>query len=177
MWADERATTYSQSRDTNPYFNAGVKHFVVSLAERVFIFRALPNGTDEGDANFQNVAPFFLNETLPEEWFKRGSAYSVANLATDIVALYGMGPTEIGNNEGLNNFIPLGIDVSQFTPSQMACFIETTLLDLVPGQISPAIADNYDTFVGFFNGVIQPFFGSFSCNDLSYASRKSRRTF
>ena len=166
----ERQQTYQQSRNTNPDFNAEVKHFAVTLAERVFIFRAMPNGTDLGNANFRNVAPFFLNETFPEEWFKRGSPYNLINVATDIVTLYAMGPTELGRNEGLNNFIPLGTDVSNLSPSEMACFIETAALDLVPGQISPEIADNYDVFAAFFQGAIAPFFGSFQCDELNYTA-------
>lgn len=166
----ERQQTYQQSRDTNPEFDAEVKHFAVTLAERVFMFRALPNGTDEQNANFANVAPFFLNETFPDDWFKRGTPYTLANVGTDIVTLYAMGPTDIGHNEGLNNFVPLGADLGSLTPSEMTCFLETALLDLVPGQISPALAENYDTFVGFFNGAVKPFFAQYDCNDLNYTA-------
>ena len=150
--------------------NIAIQHFAVTLAERVFIFRALPNGTDLGDANFENVAPFSLNETFPEHWFKRGSAYSLANVGTDIVDLYAMGPTQLGRNEGLNNFVPLDTDVGSLTPSEMTCFLETAVLDLTPGDISPAIADNYDTFTAFFNGAIKPFFASYDCDALNYTA-------
>ena len=138
------------------------------MAERVFIFRALPNGTEPTLADFQNVAPFFLNETFPDDWFKRGTPYTLANVGTDIVDLYAMGPTQLGRNEGLNNFIPLGADLGNLSPSEMTCFLETAVLDLTPGQISPAIANNYDTFVGFFNGAIKPFFANYDCDALTY---------
>lgn len=107
-FAQEFEVTYNEARNTNPEFDAGPKHFAVSLAERVFIYRALPNGTDETNANFANVAPFYLNETFPPFWFRRSTPYSLVNVGTDIVSLIAAAPTslEIGSNEGLNNFVP-----------------------------------------------------------------------
>lgn len=70
------------------------------------MYRGLPNGTNPDVANFDNIAPFFLNETFPPEWFRRATPYSLANLAPDLLDLYTGNPTPIGSNEGLNNFVP-----------------------------------------------------------------------
>ena len=140
----ERQRTYKQSRDTNPYFDAGPKQLAVALAERVFIFRALPNGTFEGLADIRNVGPFYLNEvcfssqletsTNPDRLSQiSGSAaapaYDLDNVGTDVVTLYSMGPTEVGANEGLNNFVPTGLDFGALTPAEATCFLAQELLD------------------------------------------------
>lgn len=106
LFVQERYTTYNTARTTNPYFNAGVKQFVVSLAERAFVYRSLPNGTNPDVANFENIAPFFLNETFPKNWFRRATPYGLVNLAPDLLALYLGNPTPIGANDGLGNFVP-----------------------------------------------------------------------
>ena len=55
---------------------------------------------------------------------------------------------------GLNNFVPLGIDASSFTSQQTTCFLATSILDLVPEQIVPVIAENYDVVEAFLNGML-----------------------
>lgn len=45
---EEKDITYEESKATNPEFFAGAKWFVVAHAERVFVYRALPNGTTPG---------------------------------------------------------------------------------------------------------------------------------
>ena len=107
LFAQERKTTYDTARSTNPYFNAGAKQFAVSLAERAFVYRALPNGTNPGVADFQNISPFFLDEKFPKNWFRRATPYGLANLGPDLVDLYTANPTPLGANEGgTNNFVP-----------------------------------------------------------------------
>jgi hypothetical protein len=130
----------------------------VSTAERVFIFSALPNGTDENLADFQNVAPFYLNETFPEKWFRRATPYSLVDTGTGIAALLASSGslTTPGHNEGLNNFVPLGLDLVSFTPQQATCLLATSILYLMPGQIAPVIAENYDVVEAFLNGTSIP---------------------
>ena len=106
LFTAERASTFNTARSTNPNFNGGAKQFAVGLAERAFVYRGLPNGTTPDLPNFQNIGPFFLNETFPEDWFRRATPYSLANLGPDLVDLYTGNPTPIGANEGLNNFVP-----------------------------------------------------------------------
>lgn len=62
-FAQERVDKYNEAKNNNPEFDAGVRWLAVSTAERVFIFRAMPNGTHETLADYQNIAPFFMNET------------------------------------------------------------------------------------------------------------------
>ena len=179
-WAEERAETYQLSRETNPEFDAGPKHLAVTLAERVFIFRALPNGTFLGLADEQNVLPFYLNETFPDDWFRRSTSYNLENVGTDIVALYAMGPTEIGKNQGFSeyrllsivqhvlmttdNFVPAtGVDFGTLDSDAATCFLLTSLLDLAPGSFSSAIVDNFDIVKGFMQGAIAPLFAGRGC--------------
>lgn len=110
--------------------------------------------------------------TFPENWFKRSTAYNLADVGADVVDLFAMNPagTQLGKNEGLNNFIPLDTQPSFNTPADFLCFFETAILDLGDGQISPAIANNFDTFAAFFNGAMKPFFASYKCDDSSYTA-------
>ncbi|KAF1982538.1 hypothetical protein K402DRAFT_362648 [Aulographum hederae CBS 113979] len=165
---EEKGITYDESLATNPTFFAGAKWFVVAHAERAFVYRALPNGTFPDKADFQNIAPFFLNETFPPQWFRRASAYSVPNLVTDIAALYAGSPRPLGANEGLNNFVPLGQDITAMTPAQLGCFILQNIFDTIPGQVQPGLLANLGVYKAFATGAILPFFGSFNCPLDSY---------
>ena len=164
----------------------------VSTAERVFIFRALPNGTHETLADYQNVAPFFLNETFPPEWFRRSTAYSLVETGTDIANLLISSSeiTEPGQNvrlidlektivtctcsdsqiqEGLNNFVPLGIDLSNVTPTEATCFLASSIFDETPGFLAPGLVDNFAIVEAFLNGAVAPFFAPFNCAISGYS--------
>ena len=54
-WIANQKATYETARATNPEFFAGVKYFAVSLAERAFMFRGLPNGTNEETADVRSL--------------------------------------------------------------------------------------------------------------------------
>nr|ANZ54410.1 heme-thiolate peroxidase HTP6 [Leptoxyphium fumago] len=170
-FAEERVLLYNEAKDTNPEFNAGVRWLAVSTAERVFIFRALPNGTHETLADYQNVAPFYLNETFPENWFRRSTAYSLEATGLDIATLLASSSelTVPGQNQGLNNFVPLGMDLSEVTPSSATCFLATALFDEAPGFLAPALVDSYEVVQGFLNGAVSPLFSSFNCPITSFA--------
>ena len=86
----------------------------------------------------------------------------------DITALYLGSPVELGGNEGLNNFVPLGVTPSTMTASQVACFLVENFLDTAPGFVAPAIVNNYNLFQGFLNGAVAPFFGSYNCDLSNY---------
>ena len=126
---------------------------VVSHAERVFVYEGLANGTTPAVANYANVAPFFLNETFPENWYRRGDPFTLPAAFEEAGAMFLSNPREIGGNEGLNNFIPLGFDLTSQTPAQIGCFILENILDLAPNQIQPTIVNNLDLFTGFVKGV------------------------
>ena len=122
MIANEKRT-YETARATNPNFDAGVKYFAVSLAERAFVFRGLPNGTNVETADAANIEPFFLNNTFPDDWFRRDTPYGLANLAVDIVNIYAGYPFELGQNMGTGDFVPLHADLTNKSPSDVMCFI------------------------------------------------------
>ena len=166
------AVTYDESRSTNPQFNAGIKWLIVAFGARGFIYRGLPNGTTPNVADYPNIAPFFLIETFPQEWYRRDTPYGLEDLVTDILDLYlhpGTGsPRELGANAGLNNFAPSGYDPSTKSVDALSCFFLEQILDAAPGFVQPALVDNLDLFTGFVKGVIAPFFSS-GCNITDYA--------
>lgn len=63
------ADAVDQSRATNPNFAFG-GDFAVVYATRALLSRPLPNGTEPNVPDFQNIAPFYLNETFPKDWFR-----------------------------------------------------------------------------------------------------------
>ena len=141
----------------------------MSHAERVFVYEGLPNGTafGTGPPNFANIAPFFLNETFPPFWNRRGVPFPLSSALVEANELFLMNPRELGANEGVGNFIPLGTDISTLTPAQIGCFVLENFLDLAPGQIQPTIINNLDLFAGFVKGIVAPFFvndGFFNCD-------------
>lgn len=170
-FAEERVLRYNDAKNDNPEFDAGVRWLAVSTAERVFIFRAMPNGTNEGLSDIQNVGPFYLNETFPENWFRRATPYSLAETGTDIANLLVSSPelTVPGQNQGINNFVPLGLDLSNVSPSTATCFLATAVFDETPGFLSPALVNNVDIVSAFLNGAVAPFFASYNCNSTSLA--------
>lgn len=169
-FAEERVTRYEESKNTNPNFNAGVRWLAVTTAERVFIFRALPNGTDETNANFANVAPFYLNETFPRDWFRRATPYTLEATGLDIATLLATSGelTVPGQNQGLNNFVPLGMDLGSVSPSTATCFLATAVFDETPGFLAPGLVSNFATVQAFLNGALKPFFAPYNCPVLDF---------
>ncbi|EME45937.1 hypothetical protein DOTSEDRAFT_51548 [Dothistroma septosporum NZE10] len=171
-FAEERVLVYNEAKNTNPNFNAGVRWLAVTTAERVFIFRALPNGTHPELADFQNVAPFYLNETFPPNWFRRATPYTLEGTGADIATLLASSSelTVTGQNQGLNNFVPLGADLGDVTPSSATCFLATAIFDETPGFLAPGLVDNVATVQGFLNGAVKPFFAPYNCPITSFAT-------
>ena len=79
-WIANQEATYNTARATNPDFFAGVKYFAVSLAERSFVFRGLPNGTNEEVPDSANIEPFFLNNTFPEEFVSPSFFFLISSI-------------------------------------------------------------------------------------------------
>ncbi|KAF7191946.1 Dothistromin biosynthesis peroxidase dotB [Pseudocercospora fuligena] len=177
-FAEERVLRYNQAKNNNPEFNAGVRWLAVTTAERVFIFRALPNGTEPTNANFANVAPFYMNETFPREWYRRATPYTLEATGADIATLLTSSPelTVPGQNQGLNNFVPLGLDLGNVSPSTATCFLATAIFDETPGFLAPGIADNVDLVNAFLNGAVKPFFSSYNCPVLTFAQPGANAT-
>ena len=168
-FAEERVLVYNEAKNNNPEFDAGIRWLGVTTAERVFIFRALPNGTHPELADFRNVGPFYLNETFPREWFRRATPYTLASTGSDIAALLASSSevTTPGQNQGQNNFVPLGIDLSNVSPNTATCFLASAVFDETPGFITPALAQHADIVNGFLAGAVKPFFAPFACPILS----------
>ena len=156
MNAIDNGYRYDISRETNPDFLAGVIWFLVSHAERVFVYEGLANGTT-GIPDYNSVAPFFLNETFPEDWYRRGVPFTIAGAVTQAVEMFLLNPREIGGNEGLGNFVPLGFfNVTNQTPQELGCFILENLLDVAPDQLAPELYDNFELATGFIKGTNRP---------------------
>lgn len=137
----------------------------------MFVYQGLPNGTNQDVADYQNIAPFFLNETFPDNWFRRGEPFTLVSTLVEALDLFLQEPRELGGNEGLNNFVPLELDLSTKTPAQLGCFLLENIFDIVPDQVQPAIAANFELFSAFVKGIIAPFFtddGYFNCDISSF---------
>ncbi|KAK4610567.1 hypothetical protein CLAFUW4_13871 [Fulvia fulva] len=169
-FAEERVLVYNEAKNSNPTFNAGIRWLAVTTAERVFIFRALPNGTHPELADYQNVAPFYMNETFPERWFRRATPYSLVNTGTDIATLLASSSelTVPGQNQGLNIFVPLDMDLGSVSPASASCFLATALFDSTPGFLAPGLTSNFNVVQSFLNGAVKPFFASFNCPILEF---------
>ena len=102
---------YNNSLGTNPDFFAGVVWFAVSHAERVFVYKGLANGTS-GLANYDNVAPFFLNETFPDNWYRRGVPLTLPVAFQQAAEMFLANPRALGGNQGVGNFVPLGLSTA-----------------------------------------------------------------
>lgn len=127
--------------------------FAVSHAERVFVFEGLANGTS-GLASYDNVAPFFLNETFPDNWFRRGAPLTLPVAFQQAGEMFLANPRALGGNQGAGNFVPLDLstDLSTASPAQIGCFILENLLDVAPGQFSPTVYNNFELYTGFIKG-------------------------
>lgn len=158
--------TYDDAVSTNPEFYAGAKYIAVSIAERAFIPRALPTfkgGPNPGIPDEFNVEPFFVNETFPVNWFKRGTAYSLVNLAgdaadylTDLDTF-----TKPGQNQGIGNFVPFNLDLPT-EPYAVGCFLFTTLADV---GVSGIEQDAQHAVGEFVEQALAPLFkGAFNCD-------------
>ena len=133
----------------------------------MFVYEGLPNGTTPDVADYANIAPFFLNETFPEGWYRRGDPWTLPFTVEEAGRLFLNNPRELGANEGLGNFVPLGLNVTEETPAQIVCFAIENFFDLAPNQPQTTIANNLEIFTGFLKGIILPFVrddGYFNCD-------------
>lgn len=130
------ADAVDESRATNPEFTFGA-NFAVVYATRALLTRPLPNGTAPEVANYENVAPFYLNETFPEDWFRIPNSYSLVDLLGDIGTLFLFKPQPLGRNYQ-GRFVPLELSVPT-APADVGCFAASLLGSIVPGQLQPEV--------------------------------------
>jgi hypothetical protein len=129
----------------------------------------LANGTatGPGDASYRNIAPFFLNETFPDGWFKRGVGFSLPSALQSGLQMFLSNPRELGSNDGIGNFVPLDTNLTELSASELGCFALKNLLDVAPGQLQTAVVDGVGVVDGFLSGVLAPFLvgdGFFDCD-------------
>lgn len=165
---------YDRSREFNPSFLAGVLWIFVTHVERVFVFSLLPNGTapdagyGTGPADYQNVAPFFLDERFPPNWYRRATPWTAPQNFGTAFSMYFKDPKELGANNGVDNFVPLGLNITAKTPEDITCLVVMNLLDVIPSQLAqPALLSHRNLFSAFMKGVVWPLFtndGHFNCD-------------
>jgi hypothetical protein len=123
----------------------------------------LANGTSTGpgDASYRNIAPFFLNETFSEHWFKCGVGFSLPSDLQSGLQTFLSNPRELGN------FFALQTNLTELSASELGCFALKNLLDVAPGQLQTAVVDRVGVVEGFLKGVLALFFvgdGFFDCD-------------
>ncbi|KAI9729140.1 MAG: hypothetical protein M1828_000225 [Chrysothrix sp. TS-e1954] len=149
------------SREENPNFTFGA-NFAVVYATRALLTRPLPNGTEPNVANFKNIAPFYLNETFPEGWFRIPNSYSLVDILADIGDFFLYKPQLIGTNYN-GAFVPLNISVPTAAPA-IGCLGFSLLSSAAPDEAEPVVqAAN-----ALKNQVFSAVLGAAGCNIADY---------
>lgn len=151
------STFLTESRNTNPEFAFGAD-FAVIYATRALLARPLPNGTAPNVPDFQNVAPFYLDESFPENWFRIPNSYSLVDLLADIGALFLFKPQPLGRNYQ-GRFTPLDLNVPT-VPQDVGCFALTLLSTAGPSALAPEI----NAIGDIVNQLLTPVLKSAKCN-------------
>lgn len=156
------ATQAKTSRATNPeYSNGG--NFIFNGATRALTLRPLPNGTTPDVADWANIAPFYLNETFPEKWYRRPNSYSFVDLLADAadILLFDLQP--LGRNEG-NRFVPIEANLPT-APRDLGCAGFSILANAIPGQLAPEFTAAGTAVI---DQLLSPVFGSANCSLKSF---------
>ncbi|KAJ5085831.1 hypothetical protein N7532_010602 [Penicillium argentinense] len=109
--------------------------------------------------------------TFRENRYRRGEAFILASILAVALDLFLLEPHELGANQRLDNFVPLEIDLSSTTVSQLGCFLVESVFDIVSDQAQPTISYNYELFEGFVKGILASLVtndGFFNCPTLSF---------
>lgn len=131
---ENAADAVEASRATNPEFTFG-GNFAVIYATRALLSRPLANGTEPDVPDFKNIAPFYLNETFPENWYRLPNSYSLVDLVDDIVSLFLYKPQPLGSNYN-GRFVPLNITIPQ-APAEVGCLALRLLASAAPDEVEP----------------------------------------
>lgn len=130
--AHNAADAVEESRATNPRFTMG-GNFAVIYATRALLTRPLPNGTEPDVPDFKNIAPFYLNETFPDYWYRIPRSYSLVDLLGDIGQLFLFRPQPLGTNYN-GTFVPLEIDVPNVA-GEVGCLAASLLAGAAPNAV------------------------------------------
>lgn len=150
------------SRATNPQYENGA-NFIVNGATRALTLRPLPNGTTENVPDYANIAPFFLNETFPPNWYRRADSYSLADLLVDAADILLADPQPLGRNYD-GRFVPSNISLPK-APADVGCLGVSLLAGIIPGQLAGEAVTAGNAVV---NQLIVPLFGGTKCDIDSY---------
>lgn len=155
------ADAVDASRSTNPEFAFG-GNFAVVYATRALLTRPLPNGTEPNTADYKNIAPFYLNETFPENWYRIPNSYSLVDLLADIADFFLYKPQVPGRNYN-GAFVPLNITIPE-APQQIGCLAASLLASGAPDEAEPIVqAAN-----AIKDQIFVPVLGAASCNIADY---------
>jgi hypothetical protein len=140
-----------------PQFVLDIIGLVITCGTRTFLYSVFPNGTTPSVADYNNIAPIYLNETFPENWYTHSTAFTTAQFAANIVSLIAASPQLVlpGVNQGVNNFAPInlnGLNLETLTSTQVLCLISTIILDLVPNLMAPIVVDGVNIIQAFLDG-------------------------
>ena len=124
------------SRADNPDFTFG-GNFAVVYATRALLTRPLPNGTNPNFPNFANIAPFYLNETFPDGWFRIPNSYSLVDILGDIGDFFLFRPQPLGTNYN-GAFIPLNISIPS-APADIGCLGAALLASGAPDEAEEVV--------------------------------------
>ncbi|KAH9842179.1 heme-thiolate peroxidase HTP8 [Teratosphaeria destructans] len=130
------AEAVEASRAENPEFTMG-GNFAVIYATRALLSRPLANGTEPNTPDFQNIAPFYLNETFPEYWYRIPDSYSLVDLLGDIGDFFLYKPQPLGRNYN-GAFVPLNISIPQ-APAQIGCLGASLLASAAPDEAEEVV--------------------------------------
>lgn len=155
------ADAVDASRATNPDFTFG-GNFAVVYATRALLTRPLPNGTNPEAADFKNIAPFYLNETFPDHWFRIPNSYSLVDLLGDIGNLFLFKPQPLGTNYD-GGFVPLNFTIPT-APAAIGCLGASLLASAAPDEVEPVVqAAN-----ALKDQIFGPLLGAAGCNIADY---------
>lgn len=159
--AHNAADAVDSSRATNPEFTFG-GNFAVVYATRALLSRPLANGTEPDVPDFQNIAPFYLNETFPKDWFRIPNSYSLVDLLGDIGGLFLFKPQPLGTNYN-GSFVPLNISIPS-APADIGCLGASLLASAAPDEAEEVVQAVNALKDQVFSAVL----GSASCNIADY---------
>jgi hypothetical protein len=74
----------------------------------------------------------------------RGNPLTLPQAVQGAGQLFLMNPRELGGNQGVGNFVPLGgTNLTSLSPAALGCFLAENLLDLAPNQFDSEISLAY----------------------------------
>ncbi|UZJ55619.1 hypothetical protein CBS101457_004939 [Exobasidium rhododendri] len=156
------ADAVDASRADNPEFTFG-GNFAVVYATRALLSRPLANGTAPNTPDFKNIAPFYLNETFPENWYRLPTTYSLADLLGDIATLFLFKPQLPGTNYN-GGFVPANFTIPE-APAAIGCLALRLAASAAPSDASDVVS----AADALFDQIFVPLINAQSCDTSDYS--------